>query len=120
MQAGIRNILFAQMVLVLAGLVVGYAAYGRPVAVALTFGGLMTIINTLLLVRCMSRAEAMASKDPGKNLRLIYLCAGQRLVMTALLFGLGIGVLKLEPLPLLIGFMLGQAAHFLNGVKNRV
>ena len=120
MQRGIRNILIAQVVLVLIGFTIGFVQYGKPVAIALLFGGLMTIINTLLLVRCMSRAEKLAGKDPGKNLKLIYLCAGQRLVMTAVLFGVGIGLLKMKPLPLLIGFMLGQAAHFLNGVKNRV
>jgi ATP synthase protein I len=120
MQRGIRNILIAQVVLVLTGFTVGIVQYGKPVAVALMFGGLMTVINTLLLARCMTRAEKIASKDPGKNLKLIYLCAAQRLLMTVVLFGVGIGLLKMKPLPLLLGFMLGQVAHFLNGVKNRV
>ena len=51
----------------------------------------------------------------GKVSWCIYRSALERLLLVALLFALGLGVLKLAPLALLTGFIVGQVALLLTG-----
>jgi hypothetical protein len=48
-------------------------------------------------------------------LRLLYRTALERFVLTATLFALALGVLRLEPLALLTGFIVGQTALIVTG-----
>lgn len=120
MRTGLQRVLIAQGILTLAATPGGYLHSGKATAIAVLFGGLITVITTLLLMLCEKRTAMRAGNDPGQNLKLMYACAMQRLLFAAMMFAVGIGILKLQPVPLLAGFMLGQVAHFLNGVKNRV
>lgn len=120
MRTGLQRVLIAQCILTLAATLGGFLHSGKPTAIAVLFGGLITVITTALLMWCEKRTAKRAGTDPGQNLKLMYACAIQRLLFAMVMFAVGIGVLKLQPVPLLTGFMLGQVALFLNGVKNRV
>jgi ATP synthase protein I len=50
---------------------------------------------------------------------VLYRTALERFVMVVLLFALGMGVLKLDPLALLTGFVAGQMALVLIGMKGK-
>lgn len=78
--------------------------------IAAIFGGVIALVNTLLLRWNFERAELIAQNDAGQNIKLLYRTAAQRLFTTIGLFVIALGVLKLEPLPVLAGFITGLAA----------
>ena len=49
------------------------------------------------------------------SLRLLYRTALERFVLAATLFALALGVLRLDPLALLTGFIVGQTALIVTG-----
>ena len=84
---------------------------------AALYGGVMVIINTLLLLWHSARAERLEQQDTGQNFRIIVRCAIERFVITVALFALGLGRLGLEPLPLLSGFAAGQLLFIIGGMR---
>jgi hypothetical protein len=52
-------------------------------------------------------------------MRIFYRCSIERLVSTAALFAMGLGVLKLLPPPVIIGFVVAQGAIFYEGIMTR-
>lgn len=84
---------------------------------AALYGGVMVIINTLLLLWHSARAERLEQQDSGHNFRIIVRCAIERFVITVALFALGLGRLGLEPLPLLSGFAAGQLLFIIGGMR---
>ncbi|MDH5183587.1 MAG: ATP synthase subunit I [Gammaproteobacteria bacterium] len=78
--------------------------------IAAIFGGVIALVNTLLLRWNFERAEHFAGNDAGQNMKLLYRTAAQRLFSTIGLFVIALGVLKLQPLPLLVGFIAGVTA----------
>lgn len=89
------------------------------IARGVLFGGLITVINSLQLLRHLHRADRVAGCDANRNVRILYLCAMERLVMTLALFAISLGALKLAPLPVICGFILGQAALLIGSFKSR-
>lgn len=78
--------------------------------IAAIFGGAIALVNTLLLRWNFERAEHFAGNDAGQNMKLLYRTAAMRLFSTIGLFVIALGVLKLEPLPVLVGFITGLVA----------
>lgn len=112
-----------QLLLQLAALAAVALAYGLfkgiDSAIAAAYGSAMVIVNALLLFWHMRRAERIDSNSVGRNMRILYRCAAERFVAAVLLFALGIGILKLQPLALLGGFIVGQVVWFYGGFQNR-
>ncbi len=81
------------------------------------FGGLIPVSTTILLIFYSKRAEQTASVDTGNNLRLLYRCAIERIVLVAILFALGLGLLKLEPLPMIMTFIIGQMVFLMGRLE---
>lgn len=90
---------------------------GFDAVVAALFGGIISVVNTLLQLWQLQRSGALPSGDAGSNLGFLMRCAAERFFLTLLLFVLGLGVIKLEPLPLLSGFVVGQLALIYGGNK---
>lgn len=85
---------------------------------AALYGGVMVIINTLLLLWHSARAERLEQQDAGQNFRIIVRCALERFVITVTLFALGLWRLGLEPLPLICGFAAGQLLFIIGGIRS--
>jgi ATP synthase protein I len=95
-----------------------YAGYGGvSAAKAGLFGGLIAFFNSMLLSWHMRRADRIAGDSAERSLRIVYLCAAERLILTIGLLALGIAVIKLQPLPLIIGFVAAQVAVFFGSIK---
>lgn len=112
--AGMRNILRFQLFVVLAVVVVSISYFDMVSTRAALFGGMMAVINTLLSMHHQRRAERRAGEAAEANVRIFYQCAMERLFLTLSLFALGLGLLRLEPLALLGGFISAQAVLFLD------
>jgi len=106
-----------QLVLMLVVTGVFWWRSGMPAAASAGFGGLVAMCNILLLLWRRHRAASGRALSAGESLRVLYRTALERFVIVALLLALGLGVLKLHPLALLTGFVVGQLALILMGLK---
>lgn len=104
----------ATIVLIVAGIV--YSLNGAAEnAVAVLSGGLVSALNGALLAWRMSRAalhhahEACHSGGAHRQLRLMYFYAAERFLVVVALLCLCMAALKLSPLAVLGGFVMGQA-----------
>lgn len=104
----------AVIVLIAAGVVYGLNGAAEH-AVAVLGGGLVAVLNGTLLAWRMSRAashsahEAHHPSGAHRQLRLMYFYAAERFLVVVALLGLCMVALKLSPLAVLGGFVMGQA-----------
>jgi F0F1-type ATP synthase assembly protein I len=77
-------------------------------ALSAGYGGLVSVLMTMLLSRGVLRAGRVASQSPGRSQALLYLGAAVRFVLVLALFGIGLARLGLAPLATVIGFVLVQ------------
>ena len=81
------------------------------------YGGAVAIANTILLSRRLDSAGEMAKENPEGGVLTLYLGVVQRFVFVLVMFGVGMGVLKLLPPPMLGTFAVAQLAFMLYGSK---
>ncbi len=106
----IRRLAVLQLALVAVTSIVFFTIYGGFQAGSVWFGGLTALLNIGWLLWRRHGADAGRALSAGQSLRLLYRSALERFLLVALLFALGLGVLKLDPLALLTGFVVGQLA----------
>jgi ATP synthase protein I len=103
-----RQIIMLQIVVTLIGASIAYSIKGTPqFAIAVLSGGGISVLNGALLAWRMTRETLHPA--PEAQLRLLYFYAAERFLVVVALLGLCIAVLKLLPLALLGGFVMGQA-----------
>jgi len=109
------------VVLAIAGITYGLGKTPQDVMAVLSGGG-VSVLNGALLAWRMSRAASVSAHDAHLQLRLLYYYAAERFLVVVALLALCLAVLKLSPLALLGGFVLGQAvllsARLLLRLKN--
>ena len=113
-----RNLLAIQAILVLAGVAVSYYYLADAGILPAAYGGAIAIANTILLSRRLVKAGEMANDDPDGGVLQLYLGVVQRFVFVLVMFGVGMGVLKLLPPPMLGTFAVAQLAFMLFGTKH--
>ncbi len=111
-----RQVVWLQTAITLLAACIVYGLYGTPqVAMAVLSGGMVSVVNGALLAWRMSRAalrsapEAHDSSGAHHQLRLMYFYAAERFLVVVVLLGLCLAVVRLSPLALLGGFVVGQA-----------
>ena len=87
-------------------------------AVSASYGGLTSVVLALLSIRGFKRANEIALSEPKKSMTILYVSAVLRFVTVLMMLGLGLGLFKLEPMAVLIGFVLAQASYLM-GVRDR-
>lgn len=102
--------LFIQTALVFIATAIGAGYSGLDGAIAAFYGGSLILIRTILLLWYYRQAVNGAGIDVGRNVRIAYRCSLERMIVTVLLLGLGLGILKLEPLALICAFVALQLA----------
>jgi len=110
------GVLLALQLALVAVAVGGYLfAQGGGPAQATAYGGGVAMLSAWLNGRRVLRATEIAKTHPGQETMVLYVGVVQRFVVAVTLFGLGMGWLGLQPVPLLIGFAVAQLAYFVNG-----
>lgn len=105
-----RQVLGLQMVATLVVAGIAYGMKGTPqFALAVLSGGGVSVVNGALLAWRMSRAALSSIQNAHHQLRLMYFYAAERFLVVVVLLGLCMATLKLSPLALLGGFVIGQA-----------
>lgn len=105
---GTRRQLVLQLILVVL-IAAPLVPFNAGLALAAVFGGVISITNSVLELWSLQRT-AGAACDPVASIGLLYRYALQRFLLTLCLFGIGLGLLKLEPLPVMAGFFVAQIA----------
>lgn len=113
-----RSLLIIQASLVLIGVAVSFYYLGEAGILPAAYGGTVAIANTILLSRRLDVAGEMAKDNPEGGVLTLYLGVIQRFVFVLVMFGVGMGVLKLLPQPLLGTFAVAQIAFMLFGSKS--
>jgi small-conductance mechanosensitive channel len=104
-----RQGILLQVVATLFGASIAYSIKGTPqFAIAVLSGGAISIVNATLLAWRMSRAALHPAQEAHHQLRLMYFYAAERYLVVVLLLCICFAVLKLSPLALLGGFVMGQ------------
>ena len=107
LRKGVRRvILFQALLTLLVAAGFGYVR-GRPELLSAMYGGVVAILLSAWLGRGVKRAVGLGS---------LYANALTRYATAMLFLGIGMGVLKLTPLPLIVAFAVAQLG-FLAGVQ---
>lgn len=112
-----RSLLIIQASLVIIGVAVSYYYLADDGILPAAYGGAVAIANTILLSRRLDSAGEMAKENPEGGVLTLYLGVIQRFVFVLVMFGIGMGVLKLLPPPMLGTFAVAQLAYMLFGSK---
>lgn len=105
-----RKLVMLQLLLVAVTAVVFFIIYGGFQAGSAAFGGGCACASRLLLEWRRTNADRGRALGAGQSIRLLYRTAAERFVLVGVLFALGLGVWRLDPLALLTGFIVGQLA----------
>ena len=114
---GIRKLVMLQLLLLAVTSVVFFMIYGAFQAVSAWCGGLIAMTNVLLLEWRRWHADSGRALSAGESIRLLYRTALERFVLVALLFALALGVLQLDAVALITGFIVGQLALVFTGTR---
>ena len=85
------------------------ALQGRLQALSALYGGLITLIMTLLLRRRVTRLAEIAPQGNATGVAAVGVML--RFLWVLVLFGLGFAVFKLDPLASIVGFGLAQLGY---------
>jgi ATP synthase protein I len=105
------RIVLAQLGIALVFAAVCLVAWGRSTAVAALAGGVIGVVTNLYVALRVFGNGAVRSAQ--KVLQRFYAAEAVKFALTFGLFALGIGVLKLNALPLLGGYALTLAVYWL-------
>ena len=95
-----------------------YVHQGALAAQAALYGGGIVMFNVWMMNRRIQAAIELAKVAPGQEVKILYIAAAQRFIVTLVLLGLGMGGFQLPPLPLLIAFAVAQLGYLFSGRFN--
>lgn len=99
--------------------VAGALFYGLQPVLAAAYGGGLAMVVAFLSARWVYNAGKTVQKQPTIGAGAFYLAAGKRLLLTLLGFGIGFGVFKLLPVPLLLAFSLSYLGYVFASRRGR-
>lgn len=117
--AFLRRAALAQVALAALGGLAGAVAFGAGAGVAVAYGALAAAALSAILLWRERQSAAHPEWDQHRLLRLFIRASLERLITLVGLLALGLGILKLAPLPLLVGFVLAQLGWFAAPVLGR-
>lgn len=110
-----KRVMAVQMVVsTIAAVIFGWLGEGAWSALSAFCGGLVGLSILLLLRRSMQRASEYSLVDQKKSMMILYFGAAQRFVAIIAMFAVGLGVIKLEPLAMFVGFALAQISNIIH------
>ncbi|MCA1924823.1 MAG: ATP synthase subunit I [Thiobacillus sp.] len=107
---GIRRVAWTQAVLLLPGALAGVVLENVETGMAVGYGILVALSTSLVLWRRERQAMRHPEWDQHRLFRLFILTGFERLVVLVALLAIGMAILRLSPLPQLLGLLLAQLA----------
>lgn len=93
--------------------------YGLQPALAAAYGGGLAMSLVFFSALWVYSAGETAQKQPYIGAGAFYMAAGKRLLLTLLGFGIGFGIFKLLPVPLLLAFGLSHLGYIFASRRGR-
>jgi hypothetical protein len=104
-----RKLVLLQVVVTLIGACAAYSIKGTPLfAIAVLSGGGVSVVNGGLLALRMNQAVLNTAHEAHHQLRLMYYYAAERFLVVVVLLCFFIAAIRLSPLGILGGFVVGQ------------
>lgn len=107
----VHRVVGSQAIIAICGAVLLYFLLGKDAAKSAFFGGIVATANGLVFLKKIRQADKAAAVAPMRAISLVYSGAVTRFILVLMLFGLGFGVLHLQPVPALFVFALAQLAY---------
>jgi len=120
MRITVRRVLAIQLLIVLGVSAAYLAAVGIYQAQSALYGGVIALLATWSMAWRITKAAEAASQDANRGALVIYAGAVQRFLLTLVLMALGMGVLKLAPVAILVGYAAAQLAYTFNKVDTNL
>lgn len=89
-----------------------FAYYGHPLSSL--YGLIIGLANVAMLAFTFQRANQKAAQDPKGGILVLYMSAVIRFVLLAVLFVIGLALLKLDPMPMVVTFVLMTLGQMFN------
>ncbi|MBF0264460.1 MAG: ATP synthase subunit I [Gammaproteobacteria bacterium] len=114
----VKKLLIKQLIFSLIVAIIGFFIGGLTALLAALYGGLITIVGTILMSNHVYRAAKVSSASSRKQQGYIeiYLGVIKKFVATLMLFALGIAILGLSPGMMVISFIVTQFSYLFNQV----
>jgi ATP synthase protein I len=112
-QQGARRVLIAQALLLLISATVAMLLQGWFAAVSALFGGVVTLFGTGWMAYRVYRAGELTRDNPSGGAVALYGGVLIRFVFVITALAIGMGVLKLQPVFVLIGFAVTHLGYIL-------
>lgn len=107
---GTRRVVWAQAVLAPVAALAGAAIAGMDEALAAMYGVLVALAVSAVLAWRERKSMDHPEWDQHRLMKLFIRVGVERLILLVVLLVVGLGALKLKPLPLLLGLVLAQLA----------
>jgi ATP synthase protein I len=107
---GIRRVVLAQAALIPAGGLTGSLAANIETGIAVGYGMLVALMVSLVLWRRERQAMRHPEWDQHRLFRLFIITGAERLAVLVALLAVGMAILRLSPLPQLLGLLGAQLA----------
>lgn len=114
LRQSVRKVLLVQAVLTLLTGAAFFASLGSGAAFAALYGGAVALISTWLLGRRVQRTPDTPAQGHAGGQLALYAGILPRFIVTLALLGIGIGGLKLLPIPLIVAFAVAQLGFLIN------
>lgn len=114
LRAALRRLLFVQLLLVLFVALGFFVIKNGDSALAAGYGGGIALANTIIMAWRVGRT------NDKRAFAELYIGAGLRFALTLLLMALGMGLLKLDPVALILGFAVAQLGYLFNRVSTDI
>lgn len=109
-----KNSTSALKIQVILGVVMIIVFAIQGIAWAAAYGFLIGLVNLFLLNLTFKKANEKSAEDPKMGVLVLYMSAVFRFILMAVLFVLGLSLLKLNPLAVVITFVVMQLGQVFN------
>ena len=89
-----------------------FAYYGHPISSL--YGVMIGLANVAMLAFTFEHANKRAAQDPKGGILVLYMSAVIRFVLLAVLFVIGLALLKLDAMPMVVTFVLMTIGQMFN------
>lgn len=104
-----RTVVAVQLIVMLVAAIAIGVANKPDIALAVLSGGGVSVLNGTLLAWRMSKIASASDQDAQLQLRLLYFYAAERFMVVIVSLAFCMAALRLTPLAVLGGFVMGQA-----------
>ena len=106
-----NNLIAVQAALIALCAIAAWIYKDYSAALSALFGGAVALANAWLLARRVEHVSELVKTDPNRGMFSMYMGAVQRFVLVIVALALGLGLLRLDPVPMVLTFGIAQLAY---------